>query len=59
MKTMILGAFAAISLGAGIAQFAQAATLNGAQTTVHQGPYDTPPIASAAGMSAAATNRLR
>jgi hypothetical protein len=40
MKTMILAAFAALSLSTGIAQFAQAATLNGAQTTVHQGPYD-------------------
>jgi hypothetical protein len=40
MKTMILAAFAALSLSAGIAQFAQAAPLTGAQTTVHQGPYD-------------------
>jgi hypothetical protein len=40
MKSVILAAFAAISLCAGIGQFAQAATLNGAQTTVHQGPYD-------------------
>ena len=37
MKTMILAAFAALSLSAGVAQIAQAATF---QTTVHQGPYD-------------------
>jgi hypothetical protein len=40
MKTMILAAFAALSLSAGIAQFAQAAPLASAQTSVHQGPYD-------------------
>jgi hypothetical protein len=33
MKTLILAAFAALSLSAGVAQMAQAAT-------VHQGPYD-------------------
>ena len=37
MKTMILAAFAALILSAGIAQAAQAAI----QTSAHQGPYDT------------------
>ena len=37
MKTMILAAFAALSLGAGVAQVAQAATF---PASVHQGPYD-------------------
>jgi hypothetical protein len=37
MKTMILAAFAALSLSAGVAQVAQAAS---PQTSVHQGPYD-------------------
>ena len=37
MKTMILAAFAALSLSAGVVQFAQAATF---QPTLHQGPYD-------------------
>jgi hypothetical protein len=40
MKTMILAAFAALSLSAGLAPLAQAATFNGVQTSVHQGPYD-------------------
>jgi hypothetical protein len=37
MKTMILAAFAALSLSAGVAQIAQAATF---PTAVHHGPYD-------------------
>jgi hypothetical protein len=40
MKTMILAALAALSLSAGVAQIAQAATLNSVQSTVHQGAYD-------------------
>jgi hypothetical protein len=37
MKTMILAAFAALSLSAGFAPIAQAAS---PQASVHQGPYD-------------------
>jgi hypothetical protein len=40
MKNLILAAFAALSLSAGVAQIAQAAPLSSAQTSVHQGPYD-------------------
>ena len=40
MNTMILAAFAALSLSAGIAQTAQAATFNASRTAAHQGPYD-------------------
>jgi hypothetical protein len=40
MKTMILAAFASLSLSAGLAPVVQAATLNSAQSAVHQGPYD-------------------
>ncbi|HET6305741.1 MAG TPA: hypothetical protein VFG12_01055 [Rhodopila sp.] len=37
MKTLILAAFAALSLGAAVVPMAQAAS---PQNTVHQGPYD-------------------
>jgi uncharacterized membrane protein len=40
MKTMILAAFAALSLSAAIAPLAQAAPWSSAQTATHQGPYD-------------------
>jgi len=40
MKTMILAAFAALSLSAAIAPLAQAATFSAAQTSARQGPYD-------------------
>ena len=40
MKNMILAAFAALSLTAAIAPMANAATPQGAQSSVHQGPYD-------------------
>jgi hypothetical protein len=40
MKNMILAAFAALSLSAAIVPLAQASTLNAAQSSVHQGPYD-------------------
>ncbi len=42
MKTMILAAFAALSLSAGIAQMAQAATLNNTQTSAYQGAASNP-----------------
>ncbi|WP_428483513.1 hypothetical protein [Rhodopila sp.] len=40
MKTMILAAFAALSLTAAIAPAANAATFGGLQSTHQQGPYD-------------------
>jgi hypothetical protein len=40
MKTVFLAAFCRPELSTGIAQFVQAAKLNGAQTTVYQGLYD-------------------
>jgi len=40
MKTMILAAFAALSLTAAIAPMANAASSGRTTTTYHQGPYD-------------------
>jgi hypothetical protein len=40
MKSLILAAFAALSLTAAIAPIANAAPYNGADMTRHQGPYD-------------------
>ena len=40
MKTMILAAFAALSLTAAIAPAASAATFGFPQNTYHSGPYD-------------------
>jgi hypothetical protein len=40
MKNLILAAFAALSLTAGIAPMAHAFTTGFPQTTTHQGPYD-------------------
>jgi hypothetical protein len=40
MKTMILAAFAALSLGAAIVPLAQAAPWSNARAATHQGPYD-------------------
>jgi hypothetical protein len=40
MKNMVLAAFAALSLTAGLAPVANAAAFNIQQSTHHQGPYD-------------------
>ena len=40
MRSLILAAFAALSLTAAIAPVADAATFGSPQTSYHQGPYD-------------------
>ncbi len=40
MKTMILAAFAALSLGTAVVPAANAASFGRPDSTIHQGPYD-------------------